>query len=160
MGKWCLHFFWAVLLHENYSNYLDDCTCWLSGGQSLSFGLLVFYLNMDETQQNLISPFCDDKYFTSAMHFLFQYEILKINLTAVFNLLEHLSRRFICELIVVYAGIGHLTCPSVVNIFKRLLLLSRYADSFHNSHIASIGRGNETLCFCSSQIRTLVVMAT
>ena len=41
--------------------------------------------------------------------------------------------------------------PSVVrpsvNIFKRHLLLSREADSFHISHIESIGRGNEKLCF-------------
>ena len=36
--------------------------------------------------------------------------------------------------------------PSV-NIFKRHLLLSREADSFHISHIASIGRGKEKLCF-------------
>ena len=46
----------------------------------------------------------------------------------------HRSRRLIGELIV-YGGIR---CP------------------FHNSHIASIGRG----CFCSNRIRTLVAMAT
>ena len=33
------------------------------------------------------------------------------------------------------------------------------ADSFHNSHIASLGRGNEKLCFCSNLIRSLVAMA-
>ena len=49
--------------------------------------------------------------------------------------------------------------PSV-NIFKRHLLLSREADSFHISHIASMGRGNEKLCFYSNRIRTLVAMAT
>ena len=38
----------------------------------------VFYdQNMvDQTQQYLISPFCDDKYFTTAAHFRFQYESL------------------------------------------------------------------------------------
>ena len=36
--------------------------------------------------------------------------------------------------------------PSV-NIFKRNLLRSYEADSFHISHIASIGRGNKKLCF-------------
>ena len=36
--------------------------------------------------------------------------------------------------------------PSV-NIFKRHLLWSREADSFHISHIASIVGGNEKLCF-------------
>ena len=36
--------------------------------------------------------------------------------------------------------------PSV-NIFKRHLLGSREADSFHISHEASIGRGDEKLCF-------------
>ena len=30
----------------------------------------------------------------------------------------------------------------------------------HISHIASVGRGNEKLCFCSGLIRTLVAMAT
>ena len=34
-----------------------------------------------------------------------------------------------------------------VSIFKRLLLWSREADSFHISHIASIVGGNEYLCF-------------
>ena len=62
-------------------------------------------------------------------------------------ILAHLSRRLIGELIV-YEGIRR---PSVVrpsvNIFKRHLLVSREADSFHISHIASIGRGNEKLCF-------------
>ena len=62
-------------------------------------------------------------------------------------LLAHLSRRLIGELIV-YKGIRR---PSVrrpsVNIFKRHLLRSREADSFDISHIASIGRGNEKLCF-------------
>ena len=37
--------------------------------------------------------------------------------------------------------------PSSVNIFKRHLLWSRETDSFHISHIASIGRGDEKLCF-------------
>ena len=54
--------------------------------------------------------------------------------------------------------------PSVhrpsVKIFKRHLLLSQEADSFHISHIASIDRGTEKLCFCSNRIRTLVAMAT
>ena len=36
---------------------------------------------------------------------------------------------------------------SIMNIFKRLLLWCREADSFHISHIASIGRGNEKLYF-------------
>ena len=31
---------------------------------------------------------------------------------------------------------------------------------FYISHIASIGRGNEKLCFYSNRIRTLVAMAT
>ena len=57
--------------------------------------------------------------------------------------LVHLSRRLIGELIV-YEGIRR---PSSVNIFKRHRLLTREADSFHISHIASIGRGNEKLCF-------------
>ena len=47
------------------------------------------------------------------------------------------------ELIVVYEGI----CRPSVNIFKRDLLRSPEADSFHISHIASIGRGNKKLCF-------------
>ena len=50
--------------------------------------------------------------------------------------------------------------PSSVNIFKRHLLWSREANSSHISHIASIGRGNENLCFYSNRIRTLVAMAT
>ena len=33
-------------------------------------------------------------------------------------------------------------------------------DSFHISHIASIGRGNERLSFCSNRIRTRIAMAT
>ena len=37
--------------------------------------------------------------------------------------------------------------PSSVNIFKRHLLCSRKADSFHISHIAFIGKGNKKLCF-------------
>ena len=50
--------------------------------------------------------------------------------------------------------------PSV-NIFKRHLLLSREADSFHISHnITSIGRGTNNCVFRSGRIRTLVAMAT
>ena len=37
--------------------------------------------------------------------------------------------------------------PSSVDIFKRHLLWSHEADSYQISHIASIGRGNEYLCF-------------
>ena len=37
---------------------------------------------------------------------------------------------------------------------------SSEADSFHITHIASKGLGNEYLCFCSGRIRTLVTMAT
>ena len=37
--------------------------------------------------------------------------------------------------------------PSSVNTFKRLLLWSRDADSFHISHMASTDGGNESLCF-------------
>ena len=37
---------------------------------------------------------------------------------------------------------------------------SPLTDSFHISHIASIGRGNEKLCFCSNRIITMVAMAT
>ena len=71
------------------------------------------------------------------------------------------SRRLVGELIV-YRGVRRPSVrrPSVINIFKRLLLWSRKADSFHISHIASIGRGNKKLCFCSDRIRTLVAMAT
>ena len=49
-----------------------------------------------------------------------------------------------------------------VNIFKRQLLISREADSFHIINIASIGRGDENLWvfFYSGRIRTLVAMAT
>ena len=36
----------------------------------------------------------------------------------------------------------------------------READSFHISHIASIGRVNEKLCFCSNRIRILVDLLT
>ena len=73
-----------------------------------------------------------------------------------FFFLAHLSWRLIGQLIV-YKGIRR---PSV-NIFKRHLLWSREADSFHISHIAYIGRGNEKMCFFySNRIRTLVAMAT
>ena len=42
-----------------------------------------FYLNViGKTQWNLISLFCDDKYFTTAAHFGFNVKVLKINLTA------------------------------------------------------------------------------
>ena len=52
--------------------------------------------------------------------------------------LAHLSRRLIGEL-KVQPGIRR---PSVVvNIFKRHLLRSHAADSYHISHIESIGRG-------------------
>ena len=74
--------------------------------------------------------------------------------------LAHLSRRLIGELIV-YTGIRRPSvCPSV-NIFKRHLLCSREADlSILHAFIASIGRGNEQLCFYSGKIRTLVAMPT
>ena len=49
---------------------------------------------------------------------------------------------------------------SSFNIFKRHLLWIRKADSFHITHIASTGRGNETIFFYSSRKRTLVAMAT
>ena len=45
--------------------------------------------------------------------------------------------------LIVYKGIRR---PSV-NIFKRHLLWNREADSFHITNIASLGRGNEKLCF-------------
>ena len=65
----------------------------------------------------------------------------------IVSFLAHLSRRVIGELIV-YEGIRRPSVhPSFVNIFKRHLLLSRETDSFHISHIASIGRGNEKLNF-------------
>ena len=73
------------------------------------------------------------------------------NSTAI---LAHLSRRLIGELIV-YEGIRR---PSV-NIFKRYLLRSRETDSFHISHIASIGGGTKVF-FCSNRLRTLVAMAS
>ena len=46
-----------------------------------------------------------------------------------------------------------------INIFKRHLLWRCEADFYHISHIASIGGGNEYLCFCSNRI-TLAAMAT
>ena len=49
--------------------------------------------------------------------------------------------------------------PSVA-IFKRHLLCRHEADSFHISHIASIGRGTKSCVFYSNRIRTLVAMAT
>ena len=49
--------------------------------------------------------------------------------------------------------------PSV-NIFKQHLLRSREANSFHISHVASIGRGMKSCVFYSNRIRTLVAMAT
>ena len=50
--------------------------------------------------------------------------------------------------LLVYAGIrrSSVVRPSVVNIFKRLLLGSREADSFHISHMTSLGRGYKLLC--------------
>ena len=51
-------------------------------------------------------------------------------------------------------------CRPSVNIFKRHLLRSLEADSFHISHIASIGRGTNNCVFRSGRIRTLVAMAT
>ena len=50
--------------------------------------------------------------------------------------------------------------PSSVNLFKRHLLWSHEADYFHISHIASIGRGNNNVDFCSNRMRTLVVKAS
>ena len=38
--------------------------------------------------------------------------------------------------------------------------VSREADSFHISHIASIGRGTKSCVFYSNRIRTLVAMTT
>ena len=69
------------------------------------------------------------------------------------SLLAHLSRRLIGELIV-NEGIRRpsVVCPSV-NIFKQHLW-SHKADSFHISHIASIGRGNEKLCFLFQSDKT------
>ena len=57
--------------------------------------------------------------------------------------LAHLSRRLIGELIV-YRGIRR---PSVRQHFQTTSPLKREEDSFHISPIASIGRGNENLCF-------------
>ena len=47
-----------------------------------------------------------------------------------------------------------------VKIFKWHLLWSHEADPYQISPIASIGRGTNDMVFCSSQIRTLVAMAT
>ena len=41
IGEWCLHLFSVVFLLENYLKHFDGSTCWLSGEQSLPFGLLV-----------------------------------------------------------------------------------------------------------------------
>ena len=57
--------------------------------------------------------------------------------------LAHLRRRLIGELIV-YEGIRR---PSVCQHFQTTSPLKREADSFHISHIASIGRGKEKVCF-------------
>ena len=69
--------------------------------------------------------------------------------------LAHLSSRLIGEALV-YTGIRR---PSV-NIFKRLLLRSRVADTFHIKYIASTDVVNKKLCFCCGRIITLVAMAT
>ena len=45
-----------------------------------------------------------------------------------------------------------------VSVVRRLSTFSNDISSI--SHIASIGRGNEKLCFYSNRIRTLVAMAT
>ena len=76
--------------------------------------------------------------------------------------LAHLCRRLIGELIV-YEGIRR---PSVVRPssvcqhFQTTSPLKPWGRFFSYSHIASIGRGNEKLCFCFNRIRTLVAMAT
>ena len=65
--------------------------------------------------------------------------------------------------LIVYVGIRRPSVrrPSVVcQHFQTTSPLSREADSFHISHIASIGRGNEKFVFYSNRIRTLVAMAT
>ena len=62
--------------------------------------------------------------------------------------LAHLSRRLIGELIV-YEGIRRPSLvrrPSSVNIFKDISS-EAVRIFFHISHIASIGWGNEKLCF-------------
>ena len=68
------------------------------------------------------------------------------------ELLAHLSRRFIGELIV----LAVIRRPSSSTFFN----ISSEADSSHISHIASTGRGNELDFFCPNWIRTLVAMAT
>ena len=53
--------------------------------------------------------------------------------------------------------------PSVVRLHEHFQLTSPLkprTDSFHISHIASIGRGTNNCVFCSGRIRTLVAMAT
>ena len=37
----------------------------------------------NRTEQNLIRPFCDDKHFTAAAHFIFECKTLKVNLTVL-----------------------------------------------------------------------------
>ena len=41
-GENCVSIFSVVFLHDNYSNYFDDFTFWLSCERSFPFGLLVF----------------------------------------------------------------------------------------------------------------------
>ena len=50
--------------------------------------------------------------------------------------------------------------PSSVNIFKRHLLWSHEADSYHVSNIASIGVGTNNGVLYSNHIQTLVAMVT
>ena len=38
-----------------------------------------------QTEQSLISPFCDEQYFMMAIHFQFQCETLNVDYTAQFN---------------------------------------------------------------------------
>ena len=46
MRKMVFPLFLVVYLLENYPRYFDDYTCWLSGEQSLPFGLLGFCCDM------------------------------------------------------------------------------------------------------------------
>ena len=43
--------------------------------------------------------------------------------------------------------------------FQTASPLSHEADSYHISHLASIGRGTNKIIFCPNRIRTLVAMA-
>ena len=52
---------------------------------------------------------------------------------------------------------GHFQPLKTVNVFKRHSLWSHETDSYHISHIASIG-GERIYCFCPDRIRPLVAM--